>query len=107
MEKPGALWRRLTIFAEKKTPVLHEQKSQMLHAQRSNRYVLLGWNKSPELNVGVDYAFAKRDPRIGDFYAAASKIPCFFTFTVEANMYSVLVDLIRAGCGGGAPHIAY
>ena len=45
--------------------------------------MLLAWNKSPERNAGDNYAFAKIGPRIGDFRAAPSVIPCFVTLTVE------------------------
>ena len=60
-----------------------------------------------ELNKGVDYAFAKRGPRIGDFHAAASKITCFFTFAVEIDMWLVLGDLSSVRCDIGLPRIAH
>ena len=86
MEKPRVLWRRLTIFRRKGHA--GENMSVIPHFDKPSVEggIYLCRKNSAELNKGVDCAFAKRGPRIGDFQAAASKIPCFSTFAIESDM---------------------
>jgi len=75
MEKPSALWRRLTIFAENGPSVCICRGFPVL--TRPALKAIYAWcrKNGAKLNAGVNYVIMKIRTRIGEFHAAASKIP--------------------------------
>ena len=87
MEKPRALWRHLiTIFRRKGRVGVNMSCIPCFDTPSVEGGMYLCWKNSAERNKGVDRAFAKIDLRIGEFHAAASNIPCFFTLTLESDI---------------------